>query len=100
MLGGWVTVLITSAVVGFCLIIHRHYEQVSSLMLRVDQVYTTKPTWDEAVLARTPDPAAETAVILLGTSLGAGMHPLRWELDTFPGRSAPGVSVSLGNVDK
>src|SRR3546814_5363967 len=29
MLGGWVTVLITSAVVGFCLIIHRHYEQVS-----------------------------------------------------------------------
>src|SRR3546814_8430344 len=37
MLGGWVTVLITSAVVGFCLIIHRHYEQVRSLMLRVDQ---------------------------------------------------------------
>src|SRR3546814_11873035 len=62
-------------------LIHRHYEQVSSLMLRVDQVYTTKPTWDEEVLARKPDPAAETAVILLGNSRGAGMHTLRWVLD-------------------
>src|SRR3546814_7913926 len=81
-------------------LIHRHYEQVSSLMLRVDQVYTTKPTWDEEVLARKPDPAAETAVILLGNSRGAGMHTLRWVLDTFPGRFANVVFVSVGEVDK
>src|SRR3546814_19604106 len=60
----------------------------------------SKPTWDEEVLARTPDPAAETAVILLGNSRGAGMHTLRWVLDTFPGRFANVVFVSVGEVDK
>lgn len=100
MLGGWVTVLITSAVVGFCLIIHGHYEHIRELMLRVDQVYAVKPDWDEDTLARTPDPSAETAVILLGSSRGAGMHALRWVLDTFPGRFANVVFVSVGEVDK
>lgn len=100
MLGGWVTVLITSAVVGFCLIIHRHYEQIRELMLRVDQVYAVKPNWDEDTIASKPDPDAETAVILLGNSRGAGMHALRWVLDTFPGRFSNVVFVSVGEVDK
>lgn len=102
MLGGWVTVLITSSVVGFCLVIHRHYEHIRQLMLRVDQVYAVKPDWDEDARAPAPDPDpdAETAVILLGNSRGAGMHALRWVLDTFPGRFRNFAFVSVGEVDK
>jgi amino acid transporter len=100
MLGGWVTVLITSAVVGFCLVIHRHYEHIRTLMQRVDQVYAVKPDWDEDARAPAADPAAETAVILVGNSRGAGMHALRWVLDTFPGRFRNFVFVSVGEVDK
>ncbi|WP_028008472.1 APC family permease [Solimonas flava] len=100
MLGGWVTVLITSGVVGFCLLIHRHYEHIRQLMLRVDQVYAVKPDWDEDTPPLPADPAAETAVILVGNSRGAGMHALRWVLDTFPGRFHNFVFVSVGEVDK
>jgi hypothetical protein len=100
MLGGWVTIVITSAVVGFCLVIHRHYEQIRELMQRVDQVYAVKPDWDEDAVARAPDPSQETAVILVGNSRGAGMQALRWVLDTFPGRFHNLVFVSVGEVDK
>ena len=100
MLGGWVTIVITSAVVGFCLVIHRHYEQIGELMQRVDQVYAVKPDWDEDAVAAAPDPSQETAVILVGNSRGAGMQALRWVLDTFPGRFPNLVFVSVGEVDK
>ncbi|HET8882009.1 MAG TPA: APC family permease [Solimonas sp.] len=100
MLGGWVTIAITGAVVGFCLVIHRHYEQIRELMQRVDQVYAVKPDWDEDAVAGAPDPSQETAVILVGNSRGAGMQALRWVLDTFPGRFHNLVFVSVGEVDK
>ncbi|MFT4045872.1 MAG: APC family permease [Solimonas sp.] len=100
MLGGWVTVLITSGVVGFCLLIHRHYEYIRQLMLRVDQAYAIKPDWDEDAKPIATDPADDTAVILVGNSRGAGMHALRWVLDTFPGRFRNFAFVSIGEVDK
>lgn len=100
MLGGWVTVLITSGVVGFCLLIHRHYENIRRLMQRVDQAYAVKPDWDEDAKPLPPEADAETAVILVGNSRGAGMHALRWVLDNFPARFANVVFVSVGEIDK
>jgi hypothetical protein len=100
MLGGWVTVLLTSSVVGACLVIHRHYEYIRTLMQRVDQVYAVKPDWNEDARAEPAEPGAETAVILLGNSRGAGMHVLRWVLDTFPGRFHNIAFVSVGEIDK
>ncbi|NKF20805.1 APC family permease [Solimonas marina] len=100
MLGGWVTVALTSAVVGFCLVIHRHYEYTRKLMQRVDQVYALKPDWDEDVKPIAAKAEAETAIILVGNSRGAGMHALRWVLDTFPERFHNFVFVSVGEVDK
>lgn len=100
MLGGWVTVLITSGVAGICLLIHRHYEGVHRQMQRVDQVYAVRPDWDEELKALPARPELETAVLLVGNSRGAGMQALRWVLDNFPGRFGNFAFVSVGEVDK
>src|SRR5438876_1322608 len=38
--GGWVTVVITSVVIGLCLAIHHHYDWVKARLKEVDEIFT------------------------------------------------------------
>ncbi|MDR3416461.1 MAG: amino acid permease [Nevskia sp.] len=98
--GGWITLLITSAVVASCIVVRRHYEDVQTAMERVDESYSLPLTWDDDARSPPPDPAQDTAVLFVGSNRGAGMHALQWVLKQFPGRFRNIVFVAVGEVDK
>ncbi|HVT34743.1 MAG TPA: APC family permease [Nevskiaceae bacterium] len=98
--GGWVTLVITGVVIGICWLIRGHYDETARAMKRIDQLYELKNTWGDDTQPLPVDPAARTAVFLVGGSRGAGMHALQWVLKTFAGQFQNFVFVSVGEVDK
>lgn len=98
--GGWVTLVVTSAVIGLCLLIRRHYDDAQTQLNVIDQKYSVKMTWDDQAPSLPLDPTQPTAIMLIGGNRGAGMHMLQWVLKQFPGHYRNFVFVSVGEVDK
>ncbi len=96
--GGWVTALITSSVVGLCLLIRQHYRTTSQQMRQIDQELAGSP---EGPVAHPPalDPDAPTAVFMISRSRGAGMHTILWVQRLFPDHFRNFVFLSVGAVD-
>ena len=96
--GGWVTVLITSVVIGFCLAIHRHYDGVKARLREVDEVFTAAQS---PKCADPPpiDSEAPTAVFMVGSSRGGGIHTLLWVQRLFPNNFKNFVFISAKAVD-
>ncbi len=96
--GGWLTVLITSSVVIFCLIVNRHYEAINKQLKYLDKVMTLPLT---GFIPNVPklDPQLPSAVFLIGNSIGEGMHTLLWVQRTFPKHFKNFVFLSVGVVD-
>jgi amino acid transporter len=98
--GGWVTLVVTSAVVAACLFVRKHYDAAQKRLDVIDQKYSIKMTWDDQAKPLPLDPSQPTAVMLIGGNRGAGMHMLQWVLKQFPGQYRNFVFVSVGEVDK
>ncbi len=75
--GGWVTVLITSLVIAVCLAIHRHYDWVKARLKEVDEIFSAAPC-PKSENPPPLDPDAPTAVFIVGSSRGGGIHTLLW----------------------
>jgi len=96
--GGWVTVLITSLVVALCVGIHRHYDWVKARLAEVDEIFSAAPCpTDEHPPAL--DPAAPTAVFMVGSSRGGGLHTVLWVQRLFPDHFRNFVFISAKAVD-
>jgi hypothetical protein len=81
--GGWVTVAITSAMVLACFRLRRHYERSKSGLRQLDEILGAIPTRGEP--NREPlDPRAPTAVPLVGSFNGLGVHTLLSTVRFFP----------------
>ncbi|ACL64296.1 amino acid transporter-like protein [Anaeromyxobacter dehalogenans 2CP-1] len=96
--GGWITILVTSLVVGLCLAIRRHYRSVQANLRRLDDILEVLPPQQPGphpVL----DPRAPTAVLLVGGYGGLGVHALLTIQRTFPGHFRNFVFVSVGVID-
>ncbi|ACG72177.1 amino acid transporter-like protein [Anaeromyxobacter sp. K] len=96
--GGWITILVTSLVVGLCLAIRRHYRSVQANLKRLDdilEVLPPHPPGPHPVL----DPKGPTAVLLVGGYGGLGVHALLTIQRTFPGHFRNFVFVSVGVID-
>ena len=96
--GGWVTVLITSLVIGMCLAIHRHYDSVKARLREVDEVFTAA----QSPKCADPPPIdreAPTAVFMVGSSRGGGVHTLLWVQRLFPNNFKNFVFISAKSVD-
>jgi len=100
MLGAWMTILITGAVAGICMLVRRHYDEVKVMMARVDHAYSHKVDWAEDIEGPPLDTAGMTAVVLVGANRGAGMRTVEWILEMFPGRFRNFVFVAVGEVDR
>jgi hypothetical protein len=98
--GGWVTILFTSAVAGFCLLIRRHYDGVRDLMQRADRAYEVRQSWSGDARPEAPDPQAPTAVFLIGGSRSAGWMALHWVLEQYPGVYGNFIFVAVGEIDR
>jgi amino acid transporter len=97
--GGWVTLLITGMVIGVCLLIRSHYDEVRRQLRKIDELFVAVPTWDDKTSAPQIDPSQPTAVFLVGKNLGVGMHTLLWVQRLFPNHFKNFIFLAAGEVD-
>lgn len=95
--GGWITLVITSSLVGLCFAIKRHYLFVAQQLHR----FSVNLEWLEPRNRPFPelDPKARTAAILVGGYGGLGVHTVQSILKTFPSVYKNFVFISVAVVD-
>jgi amino acid transporter len=98
--GGWMTILITSTLIGLFLMIRKHYDATQKQLDKIDELYSIKMSWDDGAPPLAIDKSQRTAILLVGGNRGAGMNMLQWVLKQFPDQFKNFVFVSVGEVDK
>jgi amino acid transporter len=96
--GGWVTILITCAVISICLFIKKHYKALAKKLALIDE-QLKQPIAEKNTPAMHMEMQQPTAVILVGKSPGIGMHTLLCVLRMFPRHFKNFVFLSAGIVD-
>ncbi|MCI0451325.1 MAG: APC family permease [Candidatus Latescibacteria bacterium] len=98
--GGWVTLLVTGAVVALCFGIRRHYETVSRKVAKLYESLIEVPRAPDAPdEPLEPKPTDSVAAILVGDYGGVGLHTCLSVFSKFPGHFKGVVFVSVGVVD-
>jgi amino acid transporter len=105
--GGWLTLVITGALVTVCLSIKRHYGRVVSAIRRLDdelpdplleQAPDALEKWHAAERS-TIDPEQPVAILFVGGYGGLGRHALMTLLRMFPGHFKGVVFCSIAIID-
>jgi amino acid transporter len=97
--GGWVTLALTGALIGCCFLIRRHYRKVHDNLSRLDGILGALPSGSAPPTPPPLDPAAPTAVLLVGGYAGLGIHSLLTVQRLFPGHFKNFLFVSVGVID-
>ena len=96
--GGWITLVITSVVIGVCYLIRGHYNEVKSKIRELDEMLmnipTSGPKNEEPV-----DPKKMTAVQLVTGFNGFGVHTLLSIVRNFPNLYKNIIFVSVAVCD-
>jgi K+ transporter len=96
--GAWVTLVVTSAVVLLCIAIEIHYRRVAQQLRRLDDelgdLGVTGPT-----LGAEPSPTLPTAVLMVGSYGGIGIHSLLSIQRNYAGHFKNVVFVSVAVLD-
>ncbi|MCC7408692.1 MAG: APC family permease [Phycisphaeraceae bacterium] len=101
--GGWVTLLITGALVLAAIAIRRHYRNTGRILRRLDALVRAaelpppvhRP--DDAPPAY--DPSGKTAAVLVGGFNGVGLHTVLNVVRLFPQSFKNFVFISVGIID-
>ncbi|MFM9434068.1 amino acid transporter [Janthinobacterium sp. CG_23.3] len=96
--GGWATAVIIAAIAALCIVIRKHYGQTKRAIHSVDEVFAAQPFGPGAEPIE-PDPDHQTAVFIVGTSRGGGLHALLWVQRMFPGHFKNFIFVNARTVD-
>ncbi|HJU70544.1 MAG TPA: APC family permease [Paucimonas sp.] len=96
--GGWAAALIIAAIAGMCIYIRNHYRETKNAIHSVDQVFANQP-FGPNVGPVTPNPEDQTAVFIVGSSRGGGLHALLWVQRMFPGHFKNFIFVNARTVD-
>ena len=97
--GGWVTLALTGGLIACCFLIRRHYRNVHDNLRRLDRILDLLPPGGSPPSRSPLDPAAPTAVLLVGGYAGLGIHSLLAVQRLFPGYFKNFVFVSVGVID-
>jgi len=120
--GGWLTLLVTAALVVLCFAIKRHYGSVVRALRKLDSDLPSPSEVEDAMAlaaepgdagvpfeshrglmehhgARDPDPEKPVAILLVGGYTGLGRHSLLTLLRMFPHHFAGVVFLSVAVVD-
>jgi len=97
--GGWVTIVITGALVAFCFMVHGHYDHVAKAVQKLEadilpKLYTANP-----VEPGVRDPDAPTAVVLVSGFNGLGLATMLQIEELFPKQFRNIVFVGVSEVD-
>ncbi len=96
--GGWVTLLITSAVIGLCYLIRNHYRNVRSGVRQLEDIMSTIPL-GHRYTNEPIDPNKMTAILLVTGYNGFGLHMCLSILQNFPKLYKNFVFVSVAEFD-
>jgi len=96
--GGWLTLLITSLVIGCCYLIKGHYVSVRKGMAQLDEALLDFPT-SGPVNTAAPRRADTTAIQLVSGYSGFGVHTLLSIVTTFPKTYKNVIFVSVAVID-
>ncbi len=96
--GGWLTVLITAAVITACYWIHAHYDKVKKGVRELDEMLMDLPL-PGPVYTAAPKHNDQTAIQLVSGYNGFGVHTLLTIARTFPNLYKNFVFVSIATVD-
>lgn len=98
--GGWLTLVITGAVVAMCLFIKRHYARVVGAIRKLD-VDLADPLADQKIEAHPQpiDPEKPVAAVFVGGYGGLGRHALLTLVRMFPDHFKGVVFCSVAIVD-
>jgi amino acid transporter len=96
--GGWLTVLIIAAIIGICVTIRSHYSWTKDQIRKVDEIFANQP-FGSIVSSARPDPSQATAVFLVGSSRGGGLHALLWVQRMFPDHFRNFIFLNARTVD-
>ncbi|MCX5851511.1 MAG: APC family permease [Deltaproteobacteria bacterium] len=96
--GGWLTILITSLLIGLCLLIRAHYKKVRRGVRSLEDITSTikngaKTNTDP------PNPGEMTAILLVSGFNGFGLHTWLSIVRGFPGLFKNFVFVSVAEID-
>jgi amino acid transporter len=100
--GGWITLVVTAALIGLCLLIKRHYAGVQQKLRRLDAILDALPPPVEPPAAASRsvlDPRHDVAVLLVGGYGGLGVHQLLTVQRIFRGHYRQFLFVSVGVID-
>ncbi|MFA5347190.1 MAG: APC family permease, partial [Methanoregula sp.] len=96
--GGWLTLFLTSALVGLCFLIHGHYQKVTKGLRKLDTLLEVIPA--TGVKNTEPvNPHRMTAVQLVTGFHGFGVNTFYSIIKNFPGVYENFIFVSIAVVD-
>lgn len=98
--GGWITLIITGAVVALCYSIRNHYRETGKKLAMLHDELRAIPLpakVGDAPLALRPE--LPTAVVLVSGFGGVGIHTFLNVFRTFPGHFKNVIFVSVGVID-
>jgi amino acid transporter len=98
MTGGWVTVAIIAAIACACAYVRKHYRATKRAIKEVDDIFANQP-FGPLTEAIEPGRDDQTAVFIVGSSRGGGLHALLWVLRMFPGHFKNFLFVNARTVD-
>ncbi|HKQ58513.1 MAG TPA: APC family permease [Candidatus Eisenbacteria bacterium] len=96
--GAWATLLVTGVLIGFCFLVRGHYRRVKRLLSSLDDVLTNLPL-PEPKVAPELAPDGPTAIVLVESYAGLGIHTLLSVQRLFPRHFKNFVFCSVGLVD-
>lgn len=99
--GGWVTLVITGAIIALTFLIHAHYADVRNGLRRLDEILLSVPTREGAAqtIPSTLDPRLPTAVLSVTSFSGFGLHQILSVHKSFPHYFKQFLFVSAAVVD-
>ena len=97
--GGWVTVLITGALISVCFLVRGHYNRFAAALRQLEADVTPLLYEAKRERAREPDPGAPTAGILVDGFNGLGLATLLTLTRLFPDEFKNVVFIGVGEVD-
>jgi hypothetical protein len=96
--GGWLAILIILAIIAACVTIRNHYNWTRGQLKKIDAEFSGVP-FGSVVNPPKLDPSRPTAVFLVGSSRGGGLHALLWVQRMFPDHFRNFIFVNARTVD-
>ncbi len=97
--GGWITLVVTSALIALCILIRRHYRGIRARVALLSKILEDLPVTAKRDVPAELSPTAPTAVMLVASYSGLGVHSLLAVMKTFPRHYHQVVFASVGVID-